>query len=1152
MSDTDDEMLRLIVEPSAPPEPLAAELAWLARDEIGPLAVAGRVLPVARALYERGAHAGAARLLRRLAAEPLVADLRREVGQLLAKAERGRGDHAAALAAWETLARDEELSAAARASAAARRARLLARRGRHDEAAAALAFAEALGGLEVDGQADLELARVLLAAHEDPGGYAPDLRRVEELRREGASGARLAKLGEAIGVALYRANRLEAARAVLERAERDAREAGASGAQGGAALNLGVVALRAGESERAARETERARRFFAEAGDLRGVATADLELGLGLLRAGRYSGCVERLGSALGVFVALGEEALVGEIYMNRGAARLRLGALASARRDLEAALAATEGGLRLFVLGDLALLEALAGRSSEAEARLAEAAAQAARSDAFWRAQAAVQAAQALSVAGAAQRALERAREAVTQAEEQELTSLLPAARTALAEALLEHGEESGRSDPAGSVRCTLSDPAESARPRTQGPAGDGLSELSKSEAPHERTPNLRHASDKAAALGLSHEQAASQRARAAAEAALEVAQGADRPRAEAALARALARLGEGGEALAAAQRGLEGLAASEDVLDGLAVRLARADALVEAGRADEALALLAPALGAASSTGLSTLARATEEALRRALGEDADSTARALQRLDLLSGGGGDEVGGLLAKVVGGGTDPGHMLDLAIGLLVEATGAERGLLVLLDEEGEPTETAARNLRDEELSGPRFSYSRRLVQAAASERQPVLIPDALNDPRFAEAESVATLAIRSVLAVPVLGEREGDPPVLAVLYLDDRTQTGRFDPEARELARRLSAELAPAFRLARERARLEQDVAGLRSRVQEADLAAATAELVGASAPLRQLIDTIARAARTELPVLIEGESGAGKELVARAIHAAGRRKRGPFVGESCAALADSLLERELFGHVQGAFTGADQDRPGILQAASGGTLFLDEVNSMSPALQAKLLRALQEKQIRPVGSERLLKVDVRVIAASNEPLTALVEQGRFRQDLYYRLAVMPVRVPPLRERPDDVPLLVDHFVRKHGEEGAAPVFADAALRTLSAYPWPGNVRELENTVRRALALRVDRVLVRHLPVEVRASAKDARPGAAPLPAEETSLPEALERLERELIERALRAVQGNVSQAARRLGIERTKLGRRIKALGIEAGKAKRREED
>ncbi|MEZ6187836.1 MAG: sigma-54-dependent Fis family transcriptional regulator [Planctomycetota bacterium] len=564
-----------------------------------------------------------------------------------------------------------------------------------------------------------------------------------------------------------------------------------------------------------------------------------------------------------------------------------------------------------------------------------------------------------------------------------------------------------------------------------------------------------------------------------------------------------------------------------ADDVFERLGARRALAAVLDAAGDAAGARRERARVAGAAAGR------------LPRIAAEVARALETPLSALEVELAGQDPSGGGVLARVVAGAPDAGHMLDLAVGLLVEATGAERGLLVLLDDALQPTETAARNMRDDELSGPASSYSRRLVHLAAEGGAPIVIRDALVDPRFTEAESVATLALRSVLAIPIAA---GGAP-LAVLYLDDRTQPGRFGEDALELARRLTEELAPALRLARERASLRRDVAGLRSRVAEAEAHAATREIVGESAPIRRLRVEVARAARTALPVLIEGESGSGKALIARAIHAGSARGARAFVAESCAAVVDELLESELFGHVRGAFTGADRDREGIFAQASGGTLFLDEVNSMSPSMQAKLLRVLQEGVVRPVGAESTRRVDVRVIAASNEPLAQCVQDGRFREDLYYRLAVMPLRAPSLRERPDDVPLLLEHALRKHAEGDALPQVTDAALRALVAHPWPGNVRELENAARRLLALRVPRVLVRHLPPEVRAAAKDARPGQDPTSAaSELTLPQALERLERDLIARALRRCQGNVSQAARQLGLERTKLTRRIKRLGLE----------
>ncbi|MGE0709170.1 MAG: sigma 54-interacting transcriptional regulator [Planctomycetota bacterium] len=1135
----------------------AAALALAALDQGGPPVTAGEELERARLLVragegaarparvveaaERGLAAGAAAgaraLLEQLLAAPPAAPATRAAAQaLLARAALAEGDEPAALRAWAALREDAALPPGARARAAGSAARLLARRRRPAEARAladeaiALAGAPPAGDTLASGDAadahapdgsargaapdaapedlppaerlelevDLALVLVLERAYQDPEGFVPDLERLEALRARGASAGGLAALGEALGMALYRANRLEAAREQLARAERDAAAAGEDARRAALLRHLGVVALREGRGEAAARRNEEARAAARLAGDVRGEAEADLEEGLHVLRQGRYRASVARLEAALDVFAALGEAAISGELHMNLGAAWLRLGALEPARRALElAAEDCQDAGLRLFARGDLALLEAHAGRGAAAEAQLAAARAAAAEADAFWRLQAAIQAAAALLVLGRSEEAWREARGAWDEARAA-APALAPAAGITLAEAALAAG---------GSER-----------------AGDS-----------ERADHSERAGDSERAI----------EALAAAEAALAAGQAADAPRAEAARARALAALGRADEALAAARRAVEATGASEDVLDGIAARLALGEALLAAGRAAEAAAVVAPCALAARASGLVRLALEAEALLRAALGTSAAELLEGLSGALAPAPGGAS---GLLAKVVAGGTDPGHMLDLAIGLLVEATGAERGLLVLLDDEGRPAETAARNIRDEELRGPAFAYSRRLVEAATREQEAVLVPDALSDPRFAEAESVASLAIRSVLAVPVREREREDGPVLAVLYLDDRTEAGRFDPEARELARRLTAELAPAFRLLGDRVRLERDVTGLRSQVREAALAAATAQLVGTSPEMRRLSETIARVARTDFPALIEGESGAGKELVARAIHAASRRAPGPFVGESCAALADSLLERELFGHVRGAFTGADQDRPGIFQAASGGTLFLDEVNSMSASLQAKLLRALQEGVVRPVGAERAVAVDVRVVAASNEPLATLVAAGRFRQDLYYRLAVMPVRVPPLRERPEDVALLVDHFLRKHAPE-APPLVADAALRTLAAYPWPGNVRELENLVRRLLAQRVPRVLVRHLPPEVRAHQKDARPGAEPRLPEEATLADALEALERTLIERALRRTRGNLSQAARALQVERNKLIRRVEALGIQTPRRRRR---
>jgi DNA-binding NtrC family response regulator len=303
--------------------------------------------------------------------------------------------------------------------------------------------------------------------------------------------------------------------------------------------------------------------------------------------------------------------------------------------------------------------------------------------------------------------------------------------------------------------------------------------------------------------------------------------------------------------------------------------------------------------------------------------------------------------------------------------------------------------------------------------------------------------------------------------------------------------------------------------------------------ELVGVSAAVEELRALAARVAASTASVLITGESGCGKEVLARWLHAHSPRAAGPFVAINCAALPDSLVESELFGYDRGAFTGAVEAKPGLFEQANGGTLFLDEVTEVAPLLQAKLLRALQDRTTRRLGSLRPVRLDVRVVAASNLDPAAALRDGRLREDLYYRLRVVELRIPPLRERPEDLGPLCRHFFARFAAAGAHR-FRDAgldALEAMEAYPWPGNVRELENAVERAtvLALPADGdVLPLHLlPDEVRAAAP---PAAAPSPAgARLDLAGATRRLRRRYLAEALRRSGGNKSEAARLLGISR-----------------------
>ncbi|MBI2188613.1 MAG: sigma-54-dependent Fis family transcriptional regulator [Acidobacteria bacterium] len=346
--------------------------------------------------------------------------------------------------------------------------------------------------------------------------------------------------------------------------------------------------------------------------------------------------------------------------------------------------------------------------------------------------------------------------------------------------------------------------------------------------------------------------------------------------------------------------------------------------------------------------------------------------------------------------------------------------------------------------------------------------------------------------------------------------------------------------ELMHVLDKALEQRRLTSENAYLRSQLEERYQFGG---ILGRSRPMQDLFHLLETVARSASTILITGETGTGKEVVARAIHHNSPRRAHRFVALNCSAIPETLLEAELFGHVRGAFTGAVGTRQGRFEQAHKGTLFLDEVGTMSASLQVKLLRALQEREFERVGDNQTIKVDVRVIAATNSDLARMAAEGSFREDLYYRLNVIPIQLPPLRDRRDDIPLLVTHFLAKFAP-GSQLHASQSAMRALMAFDWPGNVRQLENAMERAVALCAGRseIDVADLPPELQHAPDASRPPYVEFPEEGLDLPRYLAVIERDLIQRALDRTRGNRNRAADLLRIKRTTLVEKLRRIGAE----------
>jgi Nif-specific regulatory protein len=470
---------------------------------------------------------------------------------------------------------------------------------------------------------------------------------------------------------------------------------------------------------------------------------------------------------------------------------------------------------------------------------------------------------------------------------------------------------------------------------------------------------------------------------------------------------------------------------------------------------------------------------------------------------------------------------TTPAELGELVVDAVFRATPAEVGAVLSLKEgrELEPMVYRHRGPGHETY----HKVSKFVTHEVMSSKQAVLAENVAMDRHLKNRDSIAELKVASLICAPVLHEDQ----VLGVLHLYRTSLHAPLNPDDLEFTLAVARQLGTAWHRLRKQATLSAEVRSLKDQLR------LESELVGQSPALHRVETQVGRVAETKATVLIRGESGVGKELVARAIHNSSPRKEGPFVTMNCAALTESLLESELFGHEKGAFTGATERMIGKFEASDTGTIFLDEIGEMALSTQAKFLRVLEGHPFERVGGNTPIKVDVRVVAATNRPLEESVRAGSFRRDLFFRLQVVQIDVPPLRERIDDVPLIADHFLKRFVRETGRKIrgFTEPAVQKLRGYTWPGNVRELRNVVERAVALGSGPVIDAN---DIWLSELDVGGpvvGAAPA----AYRPESLDEVEKRHILATLQHTDWNKSQAAAILGIERSTLDRKIKGYGL-----------
>ncbi|MFQ5629419.1 MAG: sigma-54 interaction domain-containing protein [bacterium] len=487
-------------------------------------------------------------------------------------------------------------------------------------------------------------------------------------------------------------------------------------------------------------------------------------------------------------------------------------------------------------------------------------------------------------------------------------------------------------------------------------------------------------------------------------------------------------------------------------------------------------------------------------------------------------------------IGKLLIAETDITKFLPVAMDKVIEGTKAQRGMIMVFGDDGELLFETARHFDKQDIANPEFEISKTIIASVIERGEPVVLKNALDEDKFQQSKSITQLQLLSVACVPL---RHGETNFGAI-YIDNRKAAAIFDDSTGNLLQEFANLIAVAVKNALDHRKLVEKQRKLANELAEKQ---GYGQIIGESKAMRDILELVDEIADTDATVLITGETGTGKELIARAIHTKSSRRDQEFVALNCAAIPENLIESELFGHEKGAFTGAQQRKSGWIDVAHKGTLFLDEIGDIPLSTQVKLLRFLQSGEYSPVGQAKLKKADARIVVATNRDLAEMVQKGEFRQDLYYRLNIIEALLPPLRNRGEDVLRIADYFLMRFATQfkKANIALGEQAQKFLLTYPFPGNVRELENMMQRAVLLaRGSNIEPGHL----KPASHENNAAQSSVEYEElfnTAKQKVVESFEKAFLKARLKETEGNISEAARRAGMYKANFIQKMQKYGI-----------